>query len=172
MNKFFHIGAFALPVTHIKHVAVALTLGLSSSMAQAQSCAHLCDIEWLRAATQAEIDAAIATSNPNARTKDGETPLFFAAIIGNPEIVVGLVDEGADVTARDEQGITALMRAARFGSTEAIKVLLEAGADVNAQNWSEHTALFFAVGGARNEAEKVFLEASEDVNDRHVEAIC
>jgi len=45
-----------------------------------------------------------AGADPNARDKDGNTPLHRAAQGGSPETVAALLDAGADLEARAEDG--------------------------------------------------------------------
>ena len=55
------------------------------------------------------VDRCIAAgADPDARAKNGWTPLHGAAVFGTPEIVAALLDAGADPNARDERGWTPL----------------------------------------------------------------
>lgn len=63
----------------MKQIATTLALILISSMAQAQSCVELCKVEWWNSATQAKIEAKIATADINARNESGQTALNLAA---------------------------------------------------------------------------------------------
>ncbi len=64
----------------------------------------------------------------NARDKEGETPMHYAAMSGTPDNIAALVSAGADVEARNEDGTTPLYTAAMSGAPENIAALLEAGA--------------------------------------------
>ena len=98
----------------MKQVATILALTLISSMAQAQSCVELCNVELWLSATQVEIEEKIATADVDARNDRGETALFSAANVGTPEVVDALLAAGADVGARSDNGWTALFEAAIF----------------------------------------------------------
>ena len=51
------------------------------------------------------MDRCIAAgADPNARDRDGDTPLHMAAVGGNAETVAALVKAGADPKARDGDG--------------------------------------------------------------------
>ncbi|OAA71386.1 Ankyrin repeat-containing domain protein [Cordyceps fumosorosea ARSEF 2679] len=105
----------------------------------AQSSAEL--LEALLAAGGLDIEA---------RNKDGETPLLYAAAHGSIRQLRLLMDAGADAQARTEDGETALHMAAGTpeaswagmsrDAVEKIALLIEAGVDVNART-TGHTAL-------------------------------
>ena len=60
----------------------------------------------------------------------------------NPEVLMVLLEAGADVNARDKNGSTLLMAAAQQNTNpEALTVLLEAGADAKAKDKKGKTAL-------------------------------
>lgn len=61
------------------------------------------------------------------------TSLHYAARFQPTEIVIMLVDNGADVKMRDDNNETALHLAAIGGKPETVKFLLERGADPNAR---------------------------------------
>ena len=65
----------------------------------------------------------------------GLTPLSWAALTGNSEIVDLLLESGADVNARNRDGGTALHAAVFLGQSDVAQQLLNAGADVNAEDW-------------------------------------
>jgi ankyrin repeat protein len=65
----------------------------------------------------------------NQAGKDGETPLCAAAKAGHLEIVIFLVDAGADVNGLSAKGGAPLHFAAHFGRRDVVEYLLGAGAD-------------------------------------------
>ena len=71
----------------------------------------------------------------------GMTPLSVAAVHGQAETLVLLLQEGADVNARHPDGNTALHSAAFFGRLECVQRLLEHGADIRARNEDGRTPL-------------------------------
>ena len=69
-------------------------------------------------------------NNANVRDEYGTTPLMFASLNGNFELVQHLIEQKVDVNARDLlYGWTALMQATFYGHKEVIKILLKAQAD-------------------------------------------
>lgn len=109
-----------------------------------------------------------AGANPNKVDTHGETPVYVAALNGNPRALAALLDGGADpnraltnppilaaatnpsvleilikrgakLDVATETGATALHRAAMAGKTESVRLLLEAGAPVNAVDKSGGT---------------------------------
>ncbi|GMY07111.1 E3 ubiquitin-protein ligase XBAT33 [Fagus crenata] len=73
------------------------------------------------------------------------SPLHFAAAKGHNEIVVLLLENGADVNSRNYCGQTALMQACRYGHWEVVQTLLLFRCNViRADYLSGKTALHFA----------------------------
>ena len=72
-----------------------------------------------------------AGANAESRNANGTTPLHFAALSGNVEIVEALTGHGADVNTREARwGQTPLMFAASRNRVPAIDALIDRGADV------------------------------------------
>ena len=84
----------------------------------------------------ADISRCLKTKSPNARNKNGRTPLHYAAQGEAPAVVAALVAGGADPNQRDERGgWTPLHLAAWFGKNpEVVWTLLEAGANPDAKD--------------------------------------
>jgi hypothetical protein len=71
--------------------------------------------------------------------KPGWSPVHYAATGPSAEILILLLDRGADVNARAPNRNTPLMLAARYGPEENVKLLLQRGADkklINDRNLS------------------------------------
>ena len=85
------------------------------------------------------------------RDWQGRTPLHWAAIRGNHEILQTLVTFKVDPSAPDMDQITPLHLAANYSSVECVNVLLEAGANPNAVSHYLSTPLHFAVRGRPRE---------------------
>ena len=84
-------------------------------------------------------------TEPDWKTRAGETALMSAAAFGNTEKVKMLIEKGADVNAQYEDGWTPLMVAAMEGHTKTAEVLIEKGANVNAQSkYGRWTTLMLA----------------------------
>ena len=62
------------------------------------------------------------------------TPLVEAALAGNKEIVILLIEKGADPAGRDGKGFTALHASAHMGHVNIVELLIEQGVDVNDQD--------------------------------------
>ena len=70
--------------------------------------------------------------------------LVLAASLGHLEVVLLLLEAGADKDAADTAGGMALHIAAKEGHLEAVRLLLEAGADKDAADGHGYMALCFA----------------------------
>jgi ankyrin repeat protein len=69
----------------------------------------------------------------------GSTPLQYAAQHGNDEIVLLLINGGANVLAGDDE--TPLHLAAKYGNVSTVKILLDKGADIEAKDKFGNTPL-------------------------------
>ena len=92
---------------------------------------------------------------------DGETPLFFAADVGNFILAKVLLDAGANVNARNTLGNTPLHKAAIsvFFNETIFQVLLDAGARINAKNYAFQTPLGFHIFSDGPDLSHIFIEA-------------
>lgn len=83
-----------------------------------------------------------AGSDLNAQNPEsGATALIAAALFGQTEAAMLLIDAGADLELKNNEGSTALITAAFVGRVEIVKSLLKSGADRNSRNKSGSTAL-------------------------------
>ena len=84
-------------------------------------------------------------ADPNAREKEGSTPLMYASMAGGASVPY-LLAHGANARLVNSAGQTALMRAAEIdkGHPEAIALLAAAGCDPNARDKKGRTALTLA----------------------------
>ncbi|NMC39498.1 MAG: ankyrin repeat domain-containing protein [Bacteroidales bacterium] len=85
-----------------------------------------------------------------------------AALNGQINVVIGILETGMDPDTADEDGRTALMYAAFNGHTETIKRLVEKGANVNLRDPNGRTPLMMAASGPYSEAVKILLENNAD----------
>lgn len=86
-----------------------------------------------------------------SKTKDGDTPLHFAALKGYKVLVALLLEDRSDVDARDKDGDTPLYLASTRGNVAAADLLIQYGADVNAQAHDGTTPLQEAIAGGHRD---------------------
>lgn len=80
----------------------------------------------------------------SVQDKDGSTPLHCAAWKGHAEVVVLLLEAGADVNAHSQNshwGTTPLHAAAHGNRTAVANLLIERGADMEAKDMNGATPL-------------------------------
>ena len=163
-----HTQKFSLLATTL---LVLLALTLLANTAQAQACANWNTREFFEKALPIDV-AHCLERGADAAARDwlGNTPLHYAAEYSeNPEIIITLLDRGADVAARSEVGfLTPLHVAAEYSENpEIIITLLERGADVAARDTHGNTPLHFAAGNNENPAIIItLLEHGADVMAR------
>jgi ankyrin repeat protein len=85
---------------------------------------------------------SLARTGVNFANAGGETPLMYASLYSNAEMVRFLLARGADPNAKSATGTTALMLAT--GDIEKVRVLIAKGADVNAKSVTGRTPLLIA----------------------------
>ena len=131
--------------------ATLLALMLSFATQAGAECGNLCDADWWKTATDADVQAELdAGADVKARNKFGHTPLLYAAEHGTPANIQALLAAGADVMARTDTGWTPLHSAALAGTVilsakpANIQALLDAGADAKAKNKEGKTPWDFA----------------------------
>ena len=87
--------------------------------------------------------------------KTGWTPLHYAATGGHVKLIQLLLDNFAYIDAASPNGTTPLMMAAMYGSSSAVKLLLDSGADWNLKNEQNLSALNFAMQAKKIDAVEV-----------------
>lgn len=93
--------------------------------------------------------------------------VFESAIKSNDvQIVIDLIENGADVNALDRYGQTALMLAARAGFREIIETLISHQADLNTRSKFGLSALMIAIVAGHEEVAHLLVDAGADVSLR------
>jgi len=78
-----------------------------------------------------------------------QTALHAAAEVNRPDMILALLDAGADIDARDGKGRTPFFLSLETGHKEAALALADAGADVNRMDARGRTALWFMAERSR-----------------------
>ena len=97
---------------------------------------------------------------------DGRTPLIYAGIMGNVDIIDYLAEVPVSILHKDKLGNSALYYAAERGHVDAVEVLLQNGAEVDAKNRRGITPLMIAASQGRNEIVRLLLKGKADPNWR------
>jgi hypothetical protein len=93
-------------------------------------------------------------------TKDqtGWTPLFYAALGNQQEVILDLVGRGVNINMTDNRGMTPIMYASQKGKLTAVKVLHKLGADLNQRSLLGSTPLMEAVNNGHVNVTKYLLD--------------
>ncbi|KAF5333916.1 hypothetical protein D9758_017463 [Tetrapyrgos nigripes] len=98
------------------------------------------------------------------RTFGSALPLYYASMANLLNVIVILVEEGANVNAQGGEWGNALQAALHWGRSEVARLLLEKGADINAQGGLYGNALQAASYWGREEIVKLLVEKGADIN--------
>lgn len=115
------------------------------------------DVESIKAALK-EVDADIEESS-----RDGETPLMFAASKGHCYAVKKLLASGANINAISTKGWTVLMIAVRKQDVRTVKQLICNGADINSLSPDGWTALNEASYQGQKDIMRILLQGGADI---------
>ncbi|KAF5337853.1 hypothetical protein D9758_016158 [Tetrapyrgos nigripes] len=91
-------------------------------------------------------------------------PFYYASMVNLPNMILLMMENGADVNAQGGQYGTALQAASWGGNVDIVKLLLENGADLNAQGGQYGNALQAASSKGNVDIVKLLLENGADVN--------
>jgi ankyrin repeat protein len=111
--------------------------------------------------------------NPNLPIRDGQTPLSFAMLGGQTQVVELLLawhaDPNAPMDARLEYSETPLQYAAQSGNMRMVSVLIAGGAQLNTKGPKGRTPLHAAVASGHLDMLRLLLENGADLNVRDAE---
>jgi len=113
-------------------------------------------------------DVAVGEPSDKARARRAG-PLTIAASRGDRQMVVSLLEAGADVNEVDAHGTTPLSGAVDRGAFDVAQLLLERGAEANVSRRTGVTSLMVAAGRGDLPVVKLLIEAGADVSgvDNH-----
>ena len=103
-------------------------------------------------------------STVNTRDDSGQTALHFAADRGYSDIVVELLNAGADPNATDLEGIGVLQAAVIAGHAKVASILLERGADPQQPDMDGDTPLSCAQDDGSEEMKLLFASVTNTDN--------
>ena len=95
---------------------------------------------------------------------DGLTPLRYALIRKNVELIKLLIKSGANVNHPNKYGSTPLLKEITFDNIDMVELLLKYGADVNTVANPVFTPLYIAVSNQNIEMVRLLLKYGADVN--------
>ncbi|ETV95402.1 hypothetical protein H310_11279 [Aphanomyces invadans] len=104
--------------------------------------------------------------SPNARTPEGSFPVHTAAYNGRVDILLALIERGADISALGPRDNTPLHLACAQGHLEMAKLLVAKGANVAQRNKSHKTSYDVATGDTLRQWLLPLQFQHEDPTDR------
>lgn len=115
-------------------------------------------IDFVRSNDVEKVKNMIKRIDVNEKDENNWTPLIYAVIEGNLEIVKTLIKNNADLNVADEEGWTPLMLAIKEKHNDIIRELIKKGADVNIENTYGITAIMLAVNNEEEEIVKLLVD--------------
>lgn len=113
----------------------------------------------------AQIQDSIISSQKDINIDELNKKLLDAALIGNDDIVLTLLEAGADPNTSMWNGITPLMFAADNGFLKIAKILVLNGADVNKKPENQISALVSAAFNNNMDIVELLIRHEADIND-------
>ena len=112
-----------------------------------------------RLITMSEID-------PKRKDFGGQSPLFYAAAVGNVETVKLLISHGCDANEKDNLSQSPLFYASRDGRTPVVECLLAHGAVASDIDRNGQNPLFYAARENRKDVCKLLIDAKANIDHR------
>lgn len=112
----------------------------------------------------------LLASSPQIHAEDGKD-LFLAAMNGNEERVITLLNQGVDVNSKNAGGRTALMAACFSGNMHSVKTLLAYGADSNIADNAGNTALMDALIFGDEDIINLLIKSGANVNAKDAQQL-
>jgi len=99
---------------------------------------------------------------PGVLNSEENTPLHYAADLGNKKMVSLFLSKGIDINKKNKSGFTALHFASRDGHTDVVRLLVSKGADINAKTKKGWTPLILAAFNDNKEIGKLLIKNGAD----------
>ncbi|MEM4217275.1 MAG: ankyrin repeat domain-containing protein [Candidatus Methanomethylicaceae archaeon] len=113
------------------------------------------------------VDLIELGADVNVKNNDGCTPLHYACLGGDLNVVKSLIEHGADMNAVDHKGNTPLHYACEGNHIEVVRFLIEHGADVNAANHKCNTPLHYACKKGHLDIAILLYKAGADIETKN-----
>jgi len=105
-------------------------------------------------------------ANPNARTKKGFTPLFYALHNDSLLALNLLLEKGADPTIKADDDLTVLHESAANGNAKAVRMLLPYFKDLSIKDSKGYTPLMYAKENDKREVASLLDSVLSNVNNK------
>jgi hypothetical protein len=105
----------------------------------------------------------------HAQNEDGQTPLYMAVAMDEPDFIVFCHQLGGDPNHRDREGWPAIMEAARRHARRSIVALVKLrGFDIDSQSKIGWTAVMLAISREDFETAETLIDAGADLDRQNV----
>ncbi len=107
----------------------------------------------------------------NAIAKDGSSPIFVAATMGDEEFFLSLVERKANLKQVMNNGSNLLITAVAGENPNIVRYLLSRGFDINSQNDKGYTPLHIAFGKLNTYLIKILMQEGADATIKNKEGV-
>jgi len=119
-------------------------------------------VAWFETKNSAALLNWFDSNDPNIADENGKSPLLYASILGDAELVDKLLSKGAKVDQSSKFFKTPLMAATHNGHYQICETLLQNGANPDLQDHSGWTALFYATWNRDAALQQLLLRHGAD----------
>lgn len=123
-------------------------------------------IEAVKKNNVAEVKELVKAEDVNLKDKYGCNALYYAAELGNSEVVDILLAAKIKVNEQNILGATPLMRTVIRGNNEIVRKLLKAGADPNTSDKDGYTSVHMAALKSNLELLELLVEYGGEIKAR------
>lgn len=112
------------------------------------------------------VEIALSSSDVNAASNDGTTPLLLAIGLLHEEIALFLIEKGADVSKSDKDGNRPIHLASFFGLSAVVGALLDKNAAVDVKTKNGNYPLSLAINNDFYDIAKAILQYHPGLSER------